>query len=149
MIKVILRKRVDRIGEAGQMISVKDGFARNFLLPQKLALLATKDNVNKIEQEKKKFEQDKQSQKQQAQKLADKLKSLSCTITAEAQDDNLYGSVTAVEIAKALQDEDIQIDKNSILLDAPIKQLGIYEVDVKLHPDVTAKVKIWVVKADS
>ena len=149
MIKLILKKNVDRIGNAGQVISVKDGFARNFLLPQGLALLATKDNVNRVEKAKVRLEQDKETQKQQFQKMAEKLKGSSFTISAESHDDNLYGSVNVTEIAKLLEDENIKIDKDNILLDKPIKQLGIYEVELKLHPEVSTKVKIWVVKADA
>ncbi|MDD5006200.1 MAG: 50S ribosomal protein L9 [Candidatus Omnitrophica bacterium] len=144
--KVILRKDIEKLGKRGDIISIKDGFARNFLLPNGFALAATKDNVVKIEQEKKKIEQDKKTEKGKAQELAEKLKNFSCTIAAEANDDNLYGSVTALEIAKALEEENIPVNKSDILLEQPIKKLGIYEVETKLHPEVSTKIKIWIVK---
>ena len=147
MIKVILRKKIDKLGKDRDIVFVKDGFARNFLLPKGLALIATKDNINKIEQEKRKLEHNKEIEKNKAKELADKLQGLSCTITSEAKDDNLYGSITAVEISKALEDEQLNIDKTDILLEEPIEKLGIYEVEVKLHPEVSTKIKVWVVKS--
>jgi len=147
MIKVILRKKIDKLGKDRDIVFVKDGFARNFLLPKGLALIATKDNINKIEQEKRKLEHNKEIEKNKAKELADKLQGFSCTITVEAKDDNLYGSITAVEISKALKDEQLNIDKTDILLEEPIEKLGIYEVEVRLHPEVTIKIKVWVVKS--
>ncbi|MFC1709462.1 50S ribosomal protein L9 [Candidatus Omnitrophota bacterium] len=143
--KIVLRKNVEKIGKSGDVVSVKDGFARNFLLPQGFALVATKDNMSRVEEEKKKVVKDKESVKSKAQEMADKLNGLSCTITAEAQDDILYGSVTVLEIAKALEIEQIKVDKSDILLEEPIKKLGIFEVEIRLHPEVTTKIKVWVV----
>ena len=147
MIKVILRKNIDKLGKDRDIVIVKDGFARNFLLPKGLALIATKDNINKIEQEKRKLEHNREIEKNKAKELADKLQGFSCTITVEAKDDNLYGSITAVEISKALEDEQLSIDKADILLEEPIEKLGIYEIEVRLHPEVTTKIKVWVVKS--
>ena len=146
MMKVVLRKNVDKIGKSGEVVSVKDGFARNFLLPKDIALIATKDNISRVEEEKRKIEKNKEIEKNKAQELADKLQGLSCTITTEVQDDNLYGSVTSLEIAKALEIEQIKIDKKNILLEQPIKKLGIYEVEIRLHPEVKTKIKVWVVE---
>ena len=143
--KIVLRKNVENIGKSGDVVSVKDGFARNFLLPKGFAFVATKDNMGRVEEEKKRLEKSKQSEKAKAQELADRLQGLSCTITSEAQDDNLYGSVTSSDIAKALEIEQIKIDKADILLGEPIKKLGIYEVDIRLHPEVKTKIKVWVV----
>ena len=143
--KIVLRKDVENIGKSGDIVLVKDGFARNFLLPKGFAFVATKDNMSRVEEEKKRLEKSKEAEKNRAQELADRLQGLSCTITAEAQDDNLYGSVTASDIVKALEIEQIKIDKIDILLDKPIKKLGIYEVDIRLHPEVKAKIKVWVV----
>ncbi len=145
MIKIVLRQDVENIGKSGEIVTVKEGFARNFLLPKGFALAATKNNVNRVEEEKKKVVKNKEVEKNKAQALADKLQGLSCTITTEAQDDNLYGSITTSEIAKALEVEQIKIDKSDILLDEPIKKLGIYEVEIKLHPEVKTKIKVWVV----
>jgi len=144
--KVILRKDVDKIGKCGQVISVKDGFARNFLLPKGLAFAATEDGIKQIEIEKKKAEHNKKIEKNKAEELSEKLKGLSITISAEAKDDVLYGSVTPADIAEALKEEDVEIEKQNIILEQPLRNLGIYEVEVKLHPEVSAKIKVWVVK---
>jgi large subunit ribosomal protein L9 len=145
IMKIVLRKNVEKIGKSGDVVSVKDGFARNFLLPNGFALLATKNNISRVEEEKKKLEKSKEIEKNKAQDLANKIQGFSCTITAEAQDEVLYGSVTALEIAKALEVEQIKVDKKDILLEEPIKKLGIYEIEVRLHPEVKTKVKVWVV----
>jgi len=145
MIKIVLRQDVENIGKSGEIVTVKEGFARNFLLPKGFALAATKNNVNRVEEDKKKVVKNKEVEKNKAQALANKLQGLSCTITTEAQDDNLYGSITTLEIAKALEVEQIKIDKSDILLGEPIKKLGIYEVEIKLHPEVKTKIKVWVV----
>jgi large subunit ribosomal protein L9 len=143
--KVILIKNVEKLGKSGDTISVKDGFARNFLFPKGLALSATSDNMVKVEEAKKKVEKSRELEKDKAQEIAKKLNGFSCTITTEAQDDNLYGSVTAAEIAKALESEQLNIDKSDVMLDEPIKKLGIYEIEIKLHPEVKTKIKLWVV----
>lgn len=143
--KIVLRKNIDKVGNSGDIVSVKDGFARNFLLPKGFALLATKNNISRVEGEKKKIVKNKEVEKNKAQELADKLRGLSCTITTEAQDDILYGSVTALEIAKALEIEQIKVDRNDILLEEPIKKLGIFEIEIRLHPEVKTKIKLWVV----
>lgn len=143
--KIVLRKNVESIGKSGDIVSVKDGFARNFLLPKGLAFVATKDNVGRVEEEKKKLEKNKEIEKNRAQALANKLQGFSCTITSEAQDETLYGSVTAADIAQALDIEQVKVDKQDILLNEPIKKLGIYEIEVKLHPEVKTKIKVWVV----
>jgi large subunit ribosomal protein L9 len=144
--KLILRKDVEKVGKSGETVSVKDGFARNYLLPKGLALVATQDNLKRIESEKKKVEQSKKTEKNKALELAKRISNFSCTISAEAKDDNLYGSVTALDIYEALKDEDIGIEKQDVLLVEPIKKLGIYEVEVRLHPEVATKIKVWVVK---
>ena len=143
--KLVLRKDVEKIGKSGDVVIVKDGFARNFLLPKGFAFIATKDNIGRVEEEKKKMVKNKEAEKSKAQELADKLNGLSCTISAEAQDDNLYGSVTNSDIAKALEIEQIKVDRDDILLEEPIKKLGIFEVGVRLHPEVVTKIKVWVV----
>ena len=146
MMKIILRKDVKGIGNAGEAISVKDGFARNFLLPQGLAFPATSDNLKRVEQDKKKLEQERMTQKQKLKQLADRLNGLSCTIAVEAHDENLYGSISADDIARAVEAEAFAINKQNIVLDAPIKKLGIYEVGVKLDPEISATIKVWVVR---
>ena len=145
--EVILKKNVERIGQAGDTVSVKDGFARNYLLPQGLALVATSANLKVIAVEKKKEAQRLEKKKLQAQELAQKINASSCTITAKAGDDGkLFGSVTNQDIADAYKAEGITLDKRKIELPENIKEVGVFKVVVKLHPEVAAEAKIWVVK---
>ncbi|MFA5275937.1 MAG: 50S ribosomal protein L9 [Candidatus Omnitrophota bacterium] len=145
--EVILTKDVEKVGKAGAVIKVKDGFARNFLLPGGLALPVTAGNLKKLEQDKQKKAEQAEKLKNEALALKERLSGLSLTIPAISQEDEkLYGSIAAHDIAVALKEESFNIDKNLIELAEPIKQLGIYEVDVKLHPEVIAKLKIWIVK---
>jgi len=146
--EVILSKDVEKIGKAGAVLKVKDGFARNFLLPRGLAVPVTEANLKRLEEQKRRRLLEQENTKAKAQELKGRLDGLALTIPVLTQEENdsLYGSITAFEVAKAIQDEGIQIDKNCILLEEPIKSLGIYEVPIKLHPDVPAKIKVWIVK---
>ncbi len=142
-----MRQDVDKLGKGGQVIKVKDGFARNFLIPNGLAVPLNAANLKALEQQKQKKIAQSEKIKKEAEVLRDKLSALSLTIPVLAkEEEGLYGSVTAVEITHALKEEGFDINKNSLALEEPIKSLGIYEVPVKLHPEVTAKVKVWVVK---
>lgn len=145
--EVILHKDVGGVGKAGSVVKVKEGFAMNYLLPQGLAVPSTPANLKKLEQEQEKKNQQLQKLQQDAEKLKERLSGVSLTISALTHDDDrLYGEVTAADIAKALKEEGFAIEKNAVVLEAPIKSLGIYEAAIKLHPVVTAKVKIWIVK---
>lgn len=147
MAQIILRENVKGIGKEGEVVEVKDGYARNYLLPKNLALEATDFNIKLFDEEKKKKVKKLEKEKGLSLQLAEKIKSISCTITVEAQpDDVLYGAVTAQEIEKSLKEEGLDVDKKQILLDEPIKKLGVYQVSIKLHPEVTSSLKIWVVK---
>ena len=145
--EVILTKDVEKIGKIGSVVKIKDGFARNFLIPGGFALPVTAGNLKKLEAEKQKKSEQAEKIKNEALALKERLGSLSLTIAATSQDeDKLYGSITDHDISVALKEEGFDIDKNIIQLSEPIKKLGIYEVPIKLHPDVMAKVKIWIVK---
>jgi large subunit ribosomal protein L9 len=145
--EVILHKDVGGVGKAGSVVQVKEGFAMNYLLPQGLAVPSTPANLKKLEQEQEKKNQQLQKIQQEAEKLKERLSGVSLTISALTHDDDrLYGEVAAADIAKALKEEGFAIEKNAVVLEAPIKSLGIYEAAIKLHPVVTAKVKIWIVK---
>ncbi|MGA2775617.1 MAG: 50S ribosomal protein L9 [Candidatus Omnitrophota bacterium] len=145
--EVILTKDVEKVGKAGAVIKVKDGFARNFLFPGGLALPVTAGNLKKLEQDKQKKAEQAEKLKNEALNLKERLNGLSLTIPAISQEDEkLYGSVAVHDVASALKEEGFNIDKNLIELAEPIKKLGIYEVSVKLHPEVIAKLKIWIVK---
>ncbi len=145
--EVILTQDVNGIGKAGAVVKVKDGFARNFLFPNNLAILSTAGNLKGLELERQKKNQQLAKFKKEAEKIRDRLQNLSLTIPVLTQDkEKLYGSITAADLQNALQDENIAIDKNDILLEEPIKALGIYEVPVNLHPEISAKIKVWIVK---
>ncbi len=144
---VIICQDVPKLGKIGDVVKVKSGYARNYLLPKKLVCLATPENIKRIEQQKAKEAQQYAAGKQSAEEIAQKLAKVSCTITVEVNDlDRMYGSVTDAEISKALTDEGFEIEKKQVLLEQPIEELGIYEVQVKLHPEVTAQVRVWVAK---
>jgi large subunit ribosomal protein L9 len=145
--EVILKQDVDKIGKSGSVVKVKDGFARNFLIARGLAVPVTPSNLKQLQQEKQRKEVQQEKLKKESEAIKEKLASMSLTIAALTQDDqNLYGSITNHDIAQALKEEGLDIDKNVIFLEEPIKALGIYEVPVKLHPEVEAKVKVWIVK---
>lgn len=145
--KVILQQDVNKLGKKGAMVKVKDGFARNFLLPKGIALTATQENLKKVERNLANQAQRITEEKGKAQELADKLSAISCTISVDAhEEDKIYGSVTAAHILSALEAEGIILDKKQVLLKDPIKSLGIYDVELRLHPEVKAKLKVWVVK---
>jgi large subunit ribosomal protein L9 len=145
--EVILQQDVEKVGKAGAIVKVKDGFARNFLFPRGLAVLLTPQNQKKIEQEKLNKIKAQEKIKKDCQLLKESLDNLSLTIPALAQDDEkLYAGITAQTISSSLKEEGFEIEKNCILLDEPIKALGIYEVSINLHPEVSAKIKVWVVK---
>jgi len=145
--EVILNRDVDRIGKAGSVVKVKDGFARNFLLPNGLAVPLNATNLKNIELEKQRKLEAAQKNKAGAIELKEKLDNLSITIPVLTQGENkIYGSIGVNEIAHALKEDGFNIEKGSILINEPIKSLGIFEVDVKLHPEVLTKLKIWIVK---
>jgi large subunit ribosomal protein L9 len=145
--KIILRQDHENLGEAGKIINVKPGFARNFLIPQGIAMSASPQNKKRFENEKKQMNWRKEQEKRKAEELAKKLESVSCTITVQVgEEDKLFGSVTSQNIAESLAAQEYEIDKRKIQLEEPIKSLGIYSVPIKLHTDVEAKVKVWVVK---
>lgn len=144
--KVILIDEIRGLGSRGDIVQVKDGYARNFLLPKKLARPATPGNLKSIEQERKKWNLLSEQEKTAAQKAAEKIEGMKLVIRKKVGDSGtLYGSVTASEIADALLAEGVEVDKRRIELSHPIKALGGHDVDVKLHREVSAHVHIEVV----
>jgi large subunit ribosomal protein L9 len=145
--KVILKSDIERLGKIGEVVNVAAGYARNYLFPQGKALEASARNMDVIEVEKKSLAKAQERKKAESGVLAEKLEQLSLTISKQAgEKDKLFGTVTAMEIAGALEKEGLEIDKRKILLEEPIKTLGIYSVPIRLHAEVTAQVKVWVVK---
>ncbi|MFH1338972.1 MAG: 50S ribosomal protein L9 [Candidatus Omnitrophota bacterium] len=146
--KVILVQDAGKFGKSGSVIKVKDGFARNFLFPRNLAVPATPGNLKKVEQERKRIESMRQQEKELAENLAKRLSGMPITIAAEIHnEDQLYGSIGPSELLSALKEEGItELAGDAVILEEPIKATGVYEVKIKLHPEVTAKIKVWVVK---
>ena len=144
--EVILREHVDHLGQRGEIVKVADGYARNYLLPRKLALLVTDGNRKQIERERAKFEAKEAEEQKVAQAIADRMASVEIVIARRVgETDALYGSVTAADIAEALAAKGFDIDRRRLQLSEPIKKLGAVDLPVKLHREVTATVKVKVV----
>ena len=147
--EVILREDIDKIGNRGQVVKVAAGFARNFLLPRKLAVAATEANKKIVEQERQAHLRKEATQKDEAQDLGKLMAGTSITIAQKAgENDQLFGSVTAQDIAHALAAQNFTIDRRKVQLDEPIKQLGEYKVPLRLHKEVTAEITVRVVKEE-
>lgn len=145
--KVILLETVDRLGKTGDVVSVQCGYARNYLIPKNKARPATPGNMKTLEALKIKQAGIEAKKLDEAKALADKISNLSLTIGAPAgEEDKLFGSISNDMISEALLEEGIVIDKREIVLDEPIKKLGVYQVTVKVHPDLKPSLRIWVVK---
>lgn len=145
--KVILRQNYEGLGSIGDVVAVKDGYARNYLVPRKIAYRATPSTLNALEEEKKQHERKETKSVKEAEALSSKLGNVSLTIAMKVgEDEKLFGSVTSQMIADALAAQNFIVDKRDITLEEPIKALGIFEVPVKVHAKVSAKVKVWVVR---
>ncbi|MBU1862961.1 MAG: 50S ribosomal protein L9 [Candidatus Omnitrophica bacterium] len=145
--EIILLADVEKVGKTGDVVKVKDGYLRNYLMPRKLAVLCTKNNRKIVEDQIRLADRRREKEKQSFVQLAEKIEKMSCTISVQAgEEDKLYGTVTNVDIQKALALEGVEIDKRKISFEEPIKKLGIYTVTVELHPDVKTSLKVWVVK---
>ncbi len=145
--KVILTEDVAHLGSAGDLLKVKDGYARNYLIPKTLAVIATTENVKHLEHQKRQIQAKLNKMKKDSESLAQRIENISCTITCAAgEEDKLFGSVTTADIYASLKNEGIEVDKKKILLDEPLKSLGIFSVPIKIHSEVTANLKVWVVK---
>lgn len=144
---VILREDIEHLGRAGELVRVKDGYARNFLIPQGLALQATDGNRRRIEAERKRRADRHAADRASAEGLAAKLSDVSLTFTMKAgEGDRLFGSITAADVAGKLQELGYDIDKRRVELAEPIKLVGIYKVPVRLESGVHAEVRVWVVR---
>lgn len=145
-LQVILNEDVEHLGSVGDIVEVSPGYGRNFLLPRNLAVLATSRNVKQMSHTRRLIDQKRAKQLKTATALARRLSDVSVTIAkAVGEEDRLFGSVTSREIEDALTKQGHTIDKRAIMLDAPIKSLGVYSVDIKCHADVRAQIKVWVV----
>ncbi len=145
--KIILRDDVENVGRTGEVVTVKDGYARNYLIPRKLAITASPGNLRAIDQVKLQKDQRDKKRMRDGDRIKVALEKVS--ITAEVQvgeEDKVFGSVTSAHMAELLKDKGFTIDKRDILLEEPLKALGVYTVDVKIDRDIVAKIKVWVVK---
>ena len=147
--QVILRDDMDNLGKSGEVVNVKPGYARNYLLPRGLAIKATASDVKRVEHEKRVIAARTAKLAKEAQAEADTLSKVSVSIArAVGEEDKLYGSVTSRDIAEALAGQNVKIDSKKIHLEEPIKTLGMTEVQVKLGRGVNATIKVWVVKKE-
>tara|TARA_B100001013_G_scaffold249493_1_gene154883 strand:+ start:96 stop:695 length:600 start_codon:yes stop_codon:yes gene_type:complete len=147
--KLLLQRNIEKLGNIGDIVEVAAGYGRNYLLPQGFAVEVTADNVNRFEGMRRRLIALEQETKEKFEVLAKEIEKASCTVVTNASEEgHLYGSVSARDISSQFAAEDIEIEPKSILLAEPIKELGIYMVRIRLHPDVECEAKVWVVKGD-
>ena len=145
--QVILLENVPSLGKVGDLVKVSDGYGRNYLIPQKKALLATEKSLKAIEHQKRQVQQRMEKTKKDTEKMAQRIEKLSCTfVKTVGESGKLFGSVTSMDIENYLKENGIEVDRKKISLEEPIKNLGIFTVPIKLHPEVTTHVKVWVVQ---
>ena len=145
--EVILREHVDNLGKRGEIVKVADGYARNFLLPRKLALPATDGNRKHVERERKIVEAREANEKAQAEAMAARLVAVDITVARRVgETDQLYGSVTSADIVEVLKEKGFDVDRRKLILPEPIKAIGEHEVPLKLHREVSVPLKVKVVK---
>jgi len=145
--ELILLQDVKNVGKEGELVKVKKGYARNYLLPRNLAMVSTPEALKIVKQRKKKRLEQLEKEKAQFEETAKRIAAISCTIAVESGvDDKIFGSVTSEMVRNALRQENINIDKRLIEIDEPIKKLGVYQINIKLHPEVTGILRVWVVK---
>ena len=144
---VILKENIENLGRIGEVVKVAGGYARNFLIPKKLVVPADEQNIAQIEHQKKLLEKKRSAERTSAEDLAKKIAAFTCNISRKTgEKDKLFGSVTTGDIAEALKAGGIEVEKRSIHIKEPIKALGVHNVDVKLLPEVTTTLKVWVIK---
>ena len=145
--EVILYQDVPSLGKVGDVVKVKDGYARNYLLPRSVGVEATKANLKKIEAHKAKVQAAYEAARKEAEVLAEKISKVSCTMTVEVNEqDKLYGAVADNDILRALEQEGFKYERKDLVIEKAVEELGIFEIGVKLHPEVTGKFRLWVTK---
>lgn len=145
--KIILRQDFENLGKIGDQVEVKRGYGMNYLIPKKIAYPATASYVRMVEEEQRQKQVQVSKQKKQAALLAKKMENVSVTLAVSVgEGDKMFGSVTNQDITDALNKQGYEIDRKKVILDEPIKALGIYSVPIKLHPEIEVKIKVWVVK---
>jgi large subunit ribosomal protein L9 len=145
--EIILRQAVENLGTTGDVVKVKSGYARNYLLPHGLAYEATPGNLKRIKQERDRLDAAENERRTAAQTLAERLEQVSLTFSARVgEEGKLFGSVTSADIAQQLEAQGFHLERRQIDLHEPIKALGVYRVPVRLHADVKPEVRVWVIK---
>jgi large subunit ribosomal protein L9 len=145
--QVILLENVPSLGKAGDLVKVSDGYGRNYLIPKKKALLATEKSLKVVEHQKRQVQQRLEKGRKDAEKLGQQIENLSCTFAKTVgESGKLFGSVTSMDIENYLKENGIEVDRKKISLEEPIKNLGMFTVPIKLSPEVTAQLKVWVVQ---
>ncbi|MFQ5679256.1 MAG: 50S ribosomal protein L9 [Gemmatimonadota bacterium] len=146
MVRVILRHDIENLGETGEVVDVKAGYARNYLVPHGLALEATEGNMRRLREERRHRDKVVELAVTQAREAAEELEGRSVTFTVRAgEDGRLFGSVTGADVAEALAEDGVEVDRRAILLEEPIKQLGVYRVPIHLPGGLQPEIKVWVV----
>ncbi len=145
--KIILKQSMDKLGTAGEIVETKNGYARNYLIPKGIAVPATAANMKVYEQERAALQRKVQKEIEEAQELASRLNKVSITAMVQVgEEEKVFGAVTNQTIADLLKEKDFDIDRKKIVLDEPLKALGVYEVPIKLHSEVEAQIKVWIVR---
>ncbi len=145
--EVILQQKIDKLGDVGDMVRVKDGYARNYLMPRGLVVEATPGNVKEVEELKNQIAAQGKQTTVHHSKVAEQLSKLKLSAPVKVgEDDRLFGSVTAITISELLQEQGFDVDRKAIHLDEPIKSLGVHNVFIKLHTDVETEIKVYVIK---
>jgi len=146
-VRVVLRENVDRLGQVGDVVTVADGYGRNYLLPKRMAVVADSGKVKQIEHEKRVIQARQEKIRRELELIAKRLNSTSCTIAAFAgEEDKLFGSVGPTDIVQALADGGIEIERKWVQLEEPIKELGVFSVPIEIAKGIEARLKLWVVK---
>jgi large subunit ribosomal protein L9 len=145
--QVILLEDVPALGKVGDTVKVSEGYGRNYLIPQKKAILATEKGINILEHQRREVQQRMGKVKKDVEKVAEQIEKLSCTFAKPVgESGKLFGSVTSMEIESFLKENGIDVDRKKIQLEEPIKNLGMFTIPIKLHPELTAHLKVWVVQ---
>jgi len=145
--QIVLLEDVPNLGKAGDTVKVSDGYGRNYLIPRKKAILATDRNIKNLDHQKRQVQQQIGNRKKDAERVAEQIEKLSCTFAKTVgESGKLFGSVTSMEIETYLKENGIDVDRKRILMEEPLKNLGMFTIPIKIHPEVTANLKVWVVQ---
>ncbi len=145
--QIILLENVPSLGKAGDLVKVSDGYGRNYLIPKKKAILATEKSVKMVDHQKRQVQQRVEKSRKDAEKIASQIEKLSCTFSKTVgESGKLFGSITSMDIENYLKENGIEVERKKIVLEEPIKNLGMFTVPIKLNSEVTAQLKVWVVQ---